>query len=439
MTCYAPTSCNFTDCNNVLSLNYIYSFQQVVDNYTSPTYSYPCCGVPPDNADSTCPNAQGANTDTMLTYTVWFQTFQGCLCHGKYTDSGKICSGLEDMAFCVGDVCRATNYLNFHCMTVDPSLYTSGYLPLVTDFSRFATKVSDDQSRQWNVYRFRMDFLTFSVTEASLYDFKKLFIDNVPSYFQATAVNNQNVYQCNLNFYNCLLNYFCCINGVSSNIATTICQNSNITTSCADDNYCPNMTGYCNTESTFNTFPCLNYYQNSYNLSGVLGSESTYILQNHCRAYVDSDYNISSDMPEVCGCFLPDEAYRAYWKSISADNPILEAAFNDKQCETPYCAKTTALQPEQNHTCKDLNIVTCLQTINVGSANSSVINASQDCYASTYENTGSLVTTGTSTPSPSPSTSSSTSTSTSIFSSSTLLLIGGGVVFLVILIFFLVK
>ena len=437
MTCYAPTSCNFTDCNNVLSLNYIYSFQQVVDNYTSPKYSYPCCGVPPGNADSTCPNAQGANTDTMLTYTIWFETSQGCLCHSKYSDSGKICSGLQDMDFCLGDVCRATNYLNFHCMTVDPSLYTSGNLPLVTDFSRFATKVSDDQSRQWNVYRFKMDFLTFPLTEGTLYDFKKLFLDNIPSYFLATAVNSQFVYQCNLNFYNCLLNYFCCTNGTSSNISTTICQNSNITTSCADSNYCPNMTGYCNTESTFNTFPCLNYYQNSYNTSDVLGTESTYILQNQCRAYVDSDNNISSDMPEVCGCFLPDEAYRAYWNSISNNNPILEAAFNDKQCETPYCANTTALQPELNHTCKNLNIVTCLQEINVGSANSSVINASQDCYASTFENTGSLVTTGTSTPSPSPST--STSTSTSIFSSSTLLLIGGGVVFLVILIFLLVK
>jgi hypothetical protein len=408
----------------------------VLDNYTSPKYEYLCLAQPPGNADSTCPNAQGANTDTILTYTTSFDMSRWCLCGGSGGGSGLCTADMYRTCLtdCGDGYNNVTNYLEFHCMTVDPSLYTSGYLPLVTDFSRFATKVSDDQSRQWNVYRFRMNFLTFSVTEATLYDFKKLFIDNVPSYFQATAVNNQNVYQCNLNFYNCLLNYFCCTNGVSSNIATTICQNSNITTSCADDNYCPNMTGYCNTESTFNTIPCLNYYQNSYNLSGVLGSEPTYILQNQCRAYVDSDYNISSDMPEVCGCFLPDEAYRAYWKSISADNPILEAAFNDKQCETPYCAKTTALQPIMNHTCKDLNIVTCLQEINVGSVNSSVINASQDCYASTFENTGSLVTTGTSTPSPS-SSPSTTTTSTSFFTTNTLLLSFGLFVFIIILIF----
>ena len=436
MTCYAPTSCNFTDCNNVLSLNYIYSFQQVISDYSS-TINY--IGECPPNPipDSLCPNKQGSNTDTVasVSYGGWSCDGCGCTCKTGCSSYKNHCGGLNLAVWCSNSDIVNPVYLN--CMTVDPSLYTSGNLPLVTDFSRFATKVSDDQSRKWNVYRFKMDFLTFPLTEGTLYDFKKLFLDNIPSYFLATAVNSQFVYQCNLNFYNCLLNYFCCTNGTSSNISTTICQNSNITTSCADSNYCPNMTGYCNTASTFNTTPCLNYYQNSYNTSDVLGTEATYILQNQCRAYVDSDNNISSDMPEVCGCFLPDEAYRAYWNSISNNNPILEAAFNDKQCETPYCGSTTALQPELNHTCKNLNIVTCLQEINVGSANSSVINASQDCYASTFENTGSLVTTGTSTPSPSPST--STSTSTSIFSSSTLLLIGGGVVFLVILIFLLVK
>jgi hypothetical protein len=285
---------------------------------------------------------------------------------------------------CGGSGC-VTNQVTYQCMTVDPTKYTNSNLPVPKNFSRFAAKVADNNGTQYNVYQFQMDFTKasgFIMNEKTLSTFSSLFLSPVPSYFRTNTINGQNVYQCNLNYYNCLLNYFCCLNGEGSNIATTTCQNSNLISTCAGTNYCPNMDNYCNTASTFSSTPCVTYYNNSYNSNGILSVTATDILTNHCASYVDEDYNVSSTMPTICGCFLPTEAYKAYWAKIIQYNPALEGSLTDAQCEYPLCVKTAAIQPKLNHECRNLNIVTCLMDITTGNiSDNSSIKASNDCFA----------------------------------------------------------
>jgi len=398
MSCTAPSSCDNSKCSSILGLsdkntsNYIYSFQQVVDDYKPSEISYVGCGEPPSATDSICPNKQGSNTDSLVGYSTRFTTNNACLCHSKYSGSGLCKTSDMQCATCTGNnwltgnwYSNATNYLKYTCMTVDPTKYTNSNLPVPKNFSRFAAKVADNNGTQYNVYQFQMDFNStsgFIMNEKTLSTFSSLFLTPVPSYFRTNTINGQNVYQCNLNYYNCLLNYFCCLNGEGSNIATTTCQNSNLISTCADTNYCPNMDKYCNTASTFSTTPCVTYYQNSYNSSGILSATATDILNSQCAPYVDNDYNVSDKMPTICGCFLPTDAYKAYWAKIIQYNPALEGTLTDAQCEYPGCVKTGAIQPKLNHECRDLNIVTCLMDITTGNiSDSSSLEASNDCFA----------------------------------------------------------
>lgn len=396
MSCTAPSSCDNSKCSSILGLsdkntsNYIYSFQEYKpDKDGSKSLSNGGC-FPSTLPDSYCDNKQGANTDSLMNQNSvnWSQTSAcrvwgiQCACYDNCsTFSNNHCAMPQS---CGGNDC-IVNKVTYQCMTVDPTKYTNGNLPVPKNFSRFAAKVADNNGTNYNVYQFQMDFNKtsgFIMTEKTLSTFSSLFLSPVPSYFRTNTINGQNVYQCNLNYYNCLLNYFCCLNGEGSNIATTTCQNSNLISTCADTNYCPNMDSYCNTASTFSSTPCITYYQNSYNSNGILSASATDILTTQCAPYVDNDYNVSSTMPTICGCFLPTDAYKAYWAKIIQYNPALEGSLTDAQCEYPACVKTGAIQPKLNHECRNLNIVTCLMDITTGNiSDSSSLKASNDCFA----------------------------------------------------------
>ena len=397
MACTVPTTCDFSDCSNTLR-GLIFSFQQVVAN-TSGSINYNGACPPDPIPDSVCPNKQGSNTDTVMYVSPqgWSCGACGCTCKTGCTISDHQCGGLNLAAWCSNS--DIVNPVNFQCMTVDTSLYTSSNLPSPKSFSRYAENVGDNTGKNYNVYQFYMDFTSITITENTMSDFYKLFITNIPSYFVTTAVSNKNIYQCNINFYNCLLNTFCCTTGTASNIASTICKNSVISTTCLLNSTfsCPNLLNYCNSPTTFQTAQCIQYYENSYNPTTLsMNTDVQNVLYKQCAAYVDTNNNISSSYPATpCACFLPYSAYQNFWNEVLAGTEVDTIALNNPDCAFPDCVNST-LPNYENKYCPEVTLVNCIANVNVGSVSEdSSVSLMQNCIAQSNSTSGTVGSDGT--------------------------------------------
>jgi hypothetical protein len=195
-----------------------------------------------------------------------------------------------------------------------------------------------------------------------------------------------------------LIQDFCNYNGttaMSSDLCKSACDfqtffnNNNATQPikmCCDASKCQQgFLLYCNQPSTFSTTPCQNFYTQSYSSTGTINPNVQGLLQQQCAAATTTGTNptdvnspLTSDVQDVCGCYLPQSVYTAFQNKITQNNPGLNSFFTMPQCYYPMCVNNSAMYPNQSASgvCPSNTITTCISetntTLNAGGSISNV-------------------------------------------------------------------
>jgi hypothetical protein len=193
-----------------------------------------------------------------------------------------------------------------------------------------------------------------------------------------------NTSQLNLSSVEQLIIDYCNNNGCMADpLCSTTCTPANYfgqtnnTNLCCNSNSCQQgYLQYCNNTNNFTNPTCQNFYANSYTNNQMSPCVQSF-LTNQCTQQCTSgssatsvNETISTNLADVCGCFLPQSVYTAFENQVTqADPSINSVVFNEPQCYYPMCTNATILKL-LNYTCPSNNIITCINnnytTLNAG-------------------------------------------------------------------------